>query len=209
MSTTEQPSPGGQTSTRTQPGSDQDSSTPESRTDQRLRPETGTAGRHPDGGETRYRGSALAMRRSRGAVTGFLLVLLGAWGAVIPFIGPYYGYAFGVADPWVVTPSRLGLNVLPGIAVLLGGLILLWSANRASGGLGAWLALSGGVWFVIGPVFSQLWGARGPEGPIGEPLGANWTQVLAQLSYFYALGVLVMALAAFALGRLSMRSLKD
>ena len=153
--------------------------------------------------------SVLAMRRSRGAVSGVLLVLLGSWGAVIPFIGPYYGYAFGVSDPWVLTLDRLALNVLPGIAVLVGGLILGWSANRAGGGLGAWLALSGGIGFTIGPVLSQLWGARGPDRPIGEPLGANWTQVLAQLSYFYGLGALVTALAAFALGRLSMRSPKD
>ena len=32
----------------------------------------------------------LQMRRSRGAASGFLLVLLGAWGALIPFVGPYF-----------------------------------------------------------------------------------------------------------------------
>ena len=36
----------------------------------------------------------LQMRRSRGAASGILLVLLGAWGAIIPFIGPYFHYAY-------------------------------------------------------------------------------------------------------------------
>lgn len=150
--------------------------------------------------------SALAMRRSRGAVSGLLLVLLGIWGAVIPFIGPYFDYAFGTVDPWVFTVDRLWLNILPGIAVFLGGLILGPSANRASGGLGAWLALIGGIWFTIGPVLSQLWGAGGPGAPIGEPLGTTGLQALEQLGYFSGLGALVTTLAAFALGRMAVRS---
>ncbi len=155
------------------------------------------------------KGSALTMQRSRGAVSGTLLILLGIWGAVIPFIGPYFNYTFGVTEPWFFTWDRLWLNILPGVAVFLGGLILGPSANRASGGLGAWLALSGGIWFTIGPVISQLWRAGGPGAPIGEPFGATWWQVLEQLGYFYGLGALVTALAAFALGRLTVRSAKD
>ena len=34
----------------------------------------------------------LQMRRSRGAFSGFLLILLGLWGALIPFVGPYFHY---------------------------------------------------------------------------------------------------------------------
>jgi hypothetical protein len=36
----------------------------------------------------------LRVRRSRGVLSGLLLVLLGIWGALIPFIGPYFHYAF-------------------------------------------------------------------------------------------------------------------
>ncbi|HEX5348300.1 MAG TPA: hypothetical protein VFW64_14535 [Pseudonocardiaceae bacterium] len=158
------------------------------------------------GGRSEIRdGSALAMRRSRGAMTGFLLVLLGVWGAIVPFVGPYFGYTFGVAAPWFFTYDRLWLDILPGIAVFLGGLILGLSANRASGGRAAWLALIGGIWFTIGPVISQLWRGGGLGAPIGEPLGSNSLQVLEQLGYFSGLGVLVMALSAFALGRLTVR----
>jgi hypothetical protein len=151
----------------------------------------------------------MTMQRSRGAVSGLLLMLLGLWGAIIPFVGPYFGYTFGVAVPWFFTYDRLWLDILPGIAVLLGGLILGPSANRASGGFGAWLAVIGGIWFTIGPVVSQLWRVGTVGGPIGPPLGPNWLQVLEQLGYFTGLGALVTALAAFALGRLTVRSALD
>ncbi len=64
------------------------------------------------------------MQRSRGAGSAILLVLLGIWGAIIPFVGPYFGYTFGVVVPWFFTYDRLWLDILPGIAVFLGGLIL-------------------------------------------------------------------------------------
>lgn len=160
------------------------------------------------GPEVRNR-SPLAMQRSRGAASAVLLVLLGIWGAIIPFVGPYFGYTFGVSVPWFFTYDRLWLNILPGIAVFLGGLILGPSANRASGGLGAWLALTGGIWFIIGPVLSQLWRVGGLTAPIGQPLGPNVLQILEQLGYFYGLGALITALAAFVLGRMTVRSVHD
>jgi hypothetical protein len=147
----------------------------------------------------------MTMQRSRGAGSAFLLVLLGLWGAIIPFVGPYFGYTFGVNTPWFFTYDRLWLDVLPGIAVLLGGLILGPSANRASGGFGAWLALLGGIWFTVGPVLSQLWRVGGLAAPIGAPAGPSLLHVLEQLGYFYGLGALVTALAGIALGRMSLR----
>jgi hypothetical protein len=147
----------------------------------------------------------MTMQRSRGAGSAFLLVLLGLWGAIIPFVGPYFGYTFGVNTPWFFTYDRLWLDVLPGIAVLVGGLILGPSANRASGGFGAWLALLGGIWFTVGPVLSQLWRVGGLAAPIGAPAGPSLLHVLEQLGYFYGLGALVTALAGIALGRMSMR----
>ncbi|MDQ2789811.1 MAG: hypothetical protein M3Y73_08900 [Actinomycetota bacterium] len=58
-------------------------------------------------------GSALAMRRSRGAMSGFLLVLLGIWGAIIPFVGPYFGYTFGVTVPGFSPTTGYGWTSCP------------------------------------------------------------------------------------------------
>lgn len=168
--------------------------------DMRERPE------RTGGGAGQNRKYALAMRRSRGAVNGFLLALLGIWGAIVPFIGPYFNYAFGVANPWFFTTDRLWLNVLPGLVVALGGLMLGSSTSRANSGWGAGLALIGGIWFTTGPVLTQLWHAGSPSLSVGEPLGATSMRVLEQLGYFYGLGALIITLAAFTLGRFSARS---
>ena len=87
----------------------------------------------------------LRVPRSRGALSGVVLVVLGACGALIPFIGP-----------WVYTPARLWLEIVPGVAAAAGGLILLGSANRAFAAFGAWLAALAGVWFIIGPTLGGL-----------------------------------------------------
>jgi hypothetical protein len=69
--------------------------------------------------------------RTRGTVSGILLVLLGAWGAVIPFIGPYLSFSFTPDGAWTWTAGHGWLEVLPGAAAALGGL-LLSSGNRAT-----------------------------------------------------------------------------
>src|ERR1700712_140264 len=89
----------------------------------------------------------MRLPRSRGAFSGLLLIVLGAWGALVPFIGPYFNFAYRSDDTWVWTSARFWLEVLPGGVVALGGLLLLTSVNRFSGSIGGWLAAAGGVWF--------------------------------------------------------------
>ncbi len=150
---------------------------------------------------------ALAMPRRRGASTGTLLVLLGIWGGIIPFIGPIFGYRMDTAASWTFTWDRLWLNILPGAAAILGGLILLGAANRLSATIGSWIALAGGVWFVVGPTFSLLWNS--PVGIDGIGLGSPSQRFIEQIGYFYGLGAVITALAAGALARVLVRSERD
>jgi len=145
--------------------------------------------------------------RSRGAVSGVLLMILGAWGALVPLIGHYFNFVIGPDKAWDLTTGRFWLSVLPGIVVFVGGLLLTLSANRASGGFGGWLALVGGVWFVIGEQVSRLWNHG--IGQSGPALGGNTRQVFEQLAYFGLLGAVIVAVSAFALGRLAVRSVRD
>jgi hypothetical protein len=131
-------------------------------------------------------------------------MLLGAWGAVVPFVGPYFDYSFGTNATWQYTSDRLWLNILPGAAALLGGLLILLAARRSAGVLGGWLALTAGAWFVIGPAVSLTW--EQAAGPIGKPLFGSTRQMLELLGYFYGLGALVVALSAFAIGRFAPRA---
>jgi len=144
--------------------------------------------------------------RSRGAVSGLLLILLGAWGALIPFIGPYLDYSYGTDQTWHWTTARFWLEVLPGGVTALGGLLLLISAHRVRGSLGGWLAALAGAWFVVGQTLA------GPLhlGNIGQPLSQHDSgRAAAQLGYFYGLGAVILFLAAFALGRLAVVGVRD
>lgn len=143
--------------------------------------------------------------RSRGAVSGLLLVLLGVWGALIPFIGPYFDYAYTPDNTWDYTTGRLLLEVLPGIGTVLGGLLVLGTANRAAAMLGGWLAALSGAWFVLGVPLMTIW-----DGPsVGDPVGNSTEQVLEYIGFFAGLGVVIVFLAAFALGRFAVVGVRE
>jgi hypothetical protein len=153
-----------------------------------------------------HRGGRLQMPRSRGAMSGFLLILLGAWGALIPFVGPYFDFSFTPDQEWIWTTARGWLEVLPGAVTALGGLFLLMSRNRATAMFGGWLAVAGGAWFVVGRALAGPLGI----GNAGAPVAATETKrVWLELTYFYGLGALIVFFGAVALGRLSIRSVRD
>ena len=99
----------------------------------------------------------LRMRRSRGALSGFLLALLGLWGALIPFIGPYFRYAYTPDVAWTYTTARLWLEILPGAAVFFGGVLLIVATGRHVALFGSVLAAAAGAWFTLGTTLSPLW----------------------------------------------------
>jgi hypothetical protein len=142
----------------------------------------------------------LRVPRSRGAFSGVLLVLLGAWGALIPFIGPYFHYAYTPDHVWTYNTGRLWLEILPGAAVLLGGLIALVASARPNAVFGAWLAALGGAWYVVGRPLSTLW-TTGHVVAGGHAVGGAVTRATEDIGFFTGLGVVVLFLAATALGR--------
>lgn len=62
----------------------------------------------------------LRISRSRGALSGVLLILLGVWGGLIPFIGPYFHYAYTPSSAWSYTSGRLWLEILPAAGAVAG-----------------------------------------------------------------------------------------
>ncbi|MGH3600470.1 MAG: hypothetical protein ACRDQH_09360 [Pseudonocardiaceae bacterium] len=151
-------------------------------------------------------GGRMRMARSRGLASGMLLLILGAWAAIVPFIGDYMNFAYTPTSTWTWTAGRGWYEVAPGAAALLGGLLLLLSANRAVTSLGAWLGIAGGAWLIIGPQLATFVDV----GSTGTPTATS-TGVIAleRLAYFYAVGAAILLVAAVALGRLSVRSVGD
>ncbi|TYB48160.1 hypothetical protein [Actinomadura chibensis] len=134
--------------------------------------------------------------RSRGMITGLLLMLLALWGGFILFVGPYFSFGFGSTATWNYTNDRLVLSILPAIAVGIGGLILMISAARPIAMVGSWLAIAGGLWFVVGTTIAPLWGNG-----VGRALGGQTRQIAEHLSIYQGLGAIIVLLAAMALGR--------
>jgi len=134
--------------------------------------------------------------RTTGGFSGVAIVVLGLWGALVPFVGPYFHYAFGNYDAWHFTTNRFWLDVLPGALAVIGGLLLLRAATRKGGLIGGWLALIAGGWFAVGPTVSLLWDGAG--NPIGAPVGGQVQRTLELLGYFHLLGFVIATLAAFA-----------
>ncbi|MGH3122612.1 MAG: hypothetical protein ACRDND_16520 [Streptosporangiaceae bacterium] len=144
----------------------------------------------------------LQMRRSRGAFSGFLLMLLGLWGALIPFVGPYFHYAYTPDKAWTYNTGRLWLELLPGAAVFLGGFLLMVARGRHTALFGALLAAVAGAWFTLGTVLSPLWNHHVPMG--GSPASNTvYMRIMEQLGFFTALGVVIVFVAAVALGRIA------
>jgi hypothetical protein len=149
----------------------------------------------------------LRVSRSRGALSGVLLALLGIWGGLIPLVGPYVHYAYTPDHAWTLTAGRVWLEILPAAGTLLGGLILLASRFRPMALLGASLAAASGAWFAVGSGLALLW--TNTVAAQGFPVGGHLARAMEQIGYFTGLGVAIVCIASVALGRLSLVSIRD
>lgn len=161
--------------------------------------------------------------RSRGAICGVLLILLGLWGGLAPFVGPYFHFGVTPDKAWAYNSGRLYYSIVPGAAALLGGIIVLLTRNRAVGIAGGLLAALGGIWFGLGEGFvvdvlkktSIVIGgpiragstAGGGFGPAVSPVPIR--VYLEQITLFGGLGLLIVLIGAVAIGRFSMLAAKD
>ena len=149
----------------------------------------------------------LRVSRSRGALSGVLLALLGIWGGLIPLVGPYVHYAYTPDHAWTFTAGRVWLEILPAAGTLIGGLVLLASKFRPMALLGASLAAASGAWFAAGTALAPLW--TNTVAAQGFPVGGHLARAMEQIGYFTGLGVAIVCVASVALGRLSLVSIRD
>jgi hypothetical protein len=154
--------------------------------------------------------SAVPMSRSRGSLSGLALILLGAWGGLAPFIGPYFQFGFQPDKAWVYSSGRLYLSIVPGAVVLLTGLIVATTRSRSFGGLCALIAALGGAWFALGQVALTVVAGNALTYSPGSPIGGSLARItLSQVGSYAGVGVLIVFFAALALGRQSISAHKD
>jgi len=136
------------------------------------------------------------MRTVTGRMLGLLLILLGAWGGIVAFVGPLFGYRMSPGPAWQWTTSHWELHAAPGGAIVLGGLLLLAATPRMAARFGAFLALLGGMWLVVGPLFASMWLGSNAETQVAS---STLSEAARPLGYHYGTGILVVAVAAYAL----------
>lgn len=119
------------------------------------------------------------------------IILLGLWGGSIGFWGPAVGWMMGPEPAWTWSGQNVTLHFAAGLGTVVGGLGLLLPNRRVAAAFG-WLALLSGAWFLFGMVLQTLWLDVSPGG----------ASIPIKFAFHFGPGVLITALAAYALGLL-------
>jgi hypothetical protein len=87
-------------------------------------------------------------------LAGFLTLLLGAWGALVPFIGPIWSWSADGTGSWTWDAAHAWLFLVPGVVAAIGGLMAMIGGATVGGlaKLGGLLAIVAGAWFIVGPI---------------------------------------------------------
>ena len=116
----------------------------------------GTA--EPHAGEPVY-GEPMRVGRFGVATVGLIALLASAWGGIVPYIGPLFGFSGDHSPAWQWNMPHTLLALIPGAAGVLLGFFVMGSASRSTVGRGRLslgtagvLLMACGAWFAIGPL---------------------------------------------------------
>ncbi len=136
-------------------------------------------------------------------VVGVVIALVAAWGGIVAYVGPTFGFSGDGSAAWRWTSSHLFLALLPGILGLVAGLLLICVAPLTAEGRGRVdLVLLGGAtviagaWFAVGPWAWPVLRSVGPYFVVATPF-----RVLTfELGYALGPGLVLMACGGFVIG---------
>src|ERR1700722_7927790 len=132
---------------------------------------------------------------------GVLVALLGIWGALILFVGPYFHYAYTPDKAWTYDHGRLLLEIVPGSVAFVGGALLIYAFSRHAALLGGLLGIIAGAWFALGTVLAPLWTTTWN---VGVPASTTTLmRTMEQIGFFTGLGVVLVLVSAAVAGRIT------
>jgi hypothetical protein len=143
----------------------------------------------------------MRIRRTHGILGGVLVALLGIWGALIPFVGPYFHYAYTPDKAWTYDHGRLLLEVVPGAVAFVGGVLLIYAFSRHVALFGAFLGIIAGAWFALGNVLAPLWTTTWNAGVPAST--TTLMRTMEQVGFFTGLGVVLVLISAAVAGRVT------
>jgi hypothetical protein len=158
------------------------------------------------GGHHRAVRQGTAVRRRSMSISlgmvGLVTVAIAAWGAIIPYVGPSFGFSADGAASWQWSLTHSVLALVPGAIAFLVGLSFFAPVRsstvgrRFSLGLAGFVAVACGAWFVIGPLAWPVISNNGPYFVQADPL----RNLANQVGYALGPGVILAACGAFAMG---------
>jgi hypothetical protein len=126
-------------------------------------------------------------RLSASTVAGLVLVPLGAWCALEPYVIGNWAWHWDV--------SRFFLALVPGSLAVLGGLLML-TGRRGLIHFGGGVALAAGAWFVLGPIVYSI---TSPA-ELGTAPGGPSVRLFQWMPFFFGAGAMISALGAYGMG---------
>ncbi|HEV2361979.1 MAG TPA: hypothetical protein VGS21_09780 [Acidimicrobiales bacterium] len=134
-------------------------------------------------------------------IAGVLTLLVGAWAAVVAFIGPEFSFSADGTGSWHWSLTHAVLFVVPGAIAFLAGLITVMGApgdRRAVLALAGIAAVLCGAWLVVGVV---AWPVIHGGNDIFTTTSSNTSRLEYWLGYSLGPGGLLIALGSFIVGR--------
>jgi len=134
---------------------------------------------------------------------GFLTILISAWGGIIPYVGPVFGYSADGTGSWDWTLAHTVLALIPGVLGVMAGLFILGETRGVAAGRGrvsltmaGLLAALCGAWFVIGPFAWPVITTSSAYFVAASPL----RELANIVGYSLGTGVILATLGGFAIG---------
>jgi hypothetical protein len=136
------------------------------------------------------------------ALVGLIALLTAAWGGIVPYVGPVFGYKSNGDGAWQWSLMHSLLYLAPGAVgvwatlVVFGGLA---RAGRPAGrilvGLGGLILFACGAWFVVGPAVWPIFYSS----LVFTPATSSLTSFADQVGYNLGPGVVLAAAGGMAL----------
>jgi hypothetical protein len=134
---------------------------------------------------------------------GLLTVLIAAWGGILPFVGPSFGYSADGTGSWHWNLAHALLSLAPGAVGVLVGAVILAETRGVVVGRGRFaltmvgiLGVLSGAWFVVGPLAWPVITTQGAYFVHAAPL----RNLANQAGYSLGTGVILALCGGFAIG---------
>jgi hypothetical protein len=136
------------------------------------------------------------------ATVGLIALIASAWGGIVAFVGPTFGFSADGAASWHWDLSHAVLALIPGALGCIAALTFLAPANAnvtsrrlglSSAGI---IGIASGAWFVVGPLAWPVLVNTHSYFVVASPLRA----LEYQIGYALGPGLILVMCSAFAMG---------